>query len=114
MDAVPLLRSRLRWLNSYPYHNLAGLKFTRECLHKLQTHPWLKGRHTLSFSEYDPQYPPVQFSATPRCGPAQRRDTVVNGTQQEERCQQKADKNHKQTFLVELLRGEDTSALLCL
>lgn len=32
----------------------------------------------------------------------------------EERRQQKADKNHKQTFLVELLSDEHTFELLCL
>ena len=94
--------------------SLASLKFTREYLHKVRTHPWLKGRHTLSFSRYKPRYPPVQFSAVPRYAPAQRRDAAVNSTQQEERCPQKADKNHKQTFLAELLSDEHTFELLYL
>jgi len=50
----------------------------------------------------------------PRYAPAQRRDAAVNSTQQEERCPQKADKNHKQTFLAELLSDEHTFELLYL
>lgn len=66
---VPLLRSRLQWLNCYPYLHLAGWKFTWGCLHKLQTHPWLKGRHT----PRSPQHPLAQFS------PAPGRDALVSG-----------------------------------
>lgn len=75
--------------------NLARLKVARECLHKLQTHPRLKGRQTLRFNTGEPQYPWVRFSTTLHRGLAWRRDSTVNCVLQQDRCQHQADENHR-------------------
>lgn len=63
---LPLLSSRLQWLHCYPHLHLAGSKFTRECLHRPQTHPGLKGRHAPSSPQHPSSVLPCSREGRPR------------------------------------------------